>query len=233
LLTISDYNPRMRSKLFLVFISVGLLFSLPSFCDAAERRLLYVAVPGVRDYLEYGGHGLLVFDIDNGHKFIKRIPLAGLNEAGKPLNVKGICASATLHRIYVSTTRTLTCLDLVSEKILWEKPYPSGCDRMSISPDSKFIYIPSFEVAHWHVVDPMSGDIIAKITPNSGAHNTIVGLDGRWAYLAGLRSKEMTIADTSTHTAARTVGPFSNFIRPFTVNGAQSLIYVNVNDLLG
>jgi hypothetical protein len=28
-------------------------------------RRLYVAVPGIRDYLEYGGHGLLVFDIDH------------------------------------------------------------------------------------------------------------------------------------------------------------------------
>ena len=30
---------------------------------AAERRLLYVAVPGIRNYLERGGHGVLVFDI--------------------------------------------------------------------------------------------------------------------------------------------------------------------------
>ncbi len=35
------------------------------------RRLLYVASPGVRNYLEYGGHGVIVFDIDNGHKFVK------------------------------------------------------------------------------------------------------------------------------------------------------------------
>src|SRR4051794_26184114 len=30
--------------------------------DEPERRLLYVATPGIRNYLEYGGHGLLVFD---------------------------------------------------------------------------------------------------------------------------------------------------------------------------
>ena len=27
------------------------------------KRLLYVAVPGVRNYLEYGGHGILVYDV--------------------------------------------------------------------------------------------------------------------------------------------------------------------------
>ena len=47
---------------------------------AEERRLLYVAAPGIRDYLEYGGHGLLVFDIDDGHRFVKRIPTAGLDD---------------------------------------------------------------------------------------------------------------------------------------------------------
>ena len=58
-----------------------------------ERRQLYVAVPGIRNLLEYGGHGVLVFDIDHGHKFVKRIPTAGLDGDGKPINVKGVCAS--------------------------------------------------------------------------------------------------------------------------------------------
>jgi DNA-binding beta-propeller fold protein YncE len=197
------------------------------------RRLLYVAVPGVRNYLEYGGHGLLVFDIDHGHKFVKRIPTAGLDEAGKPLNVKGVCANAQTRRIYISTIKTLTCLDLVSEQILWEKAYEGGCDRMSISPDGKVIYLPSFEQDHWHVVDAISGGVIAKIVPKSGAHNTVVGLDGKSFYLAGLKSPLLTVADTATHAADHTVGPFSASIRPFTVNGAQSLCFVNVNDLLG
>ena len=52
-------------------------------------------------------------------------------------------------------------------------------------------------------------------------------------YLAGLKSPLLTIADTGTHQAARTVGPFSAPIRPFTVNGDQTLCFVNVNELLG
>jgi hypothetical protein len=36
--------------------------------------LLYVASPGIRNYVEYGGVGILVFDIDNGYKFVRRIP---------------------------------------------------------------------------------------------------------------------------------------------------------------
>lgn len=199
----------------------------------APRRLLYVAVPGVRNYLEYGGHGLLVFDIEQQHRFVKRIPTGGLDAQGKPMNVKGICASAATGRIYVSTIRTLMCLDLASEKLLWERAYDGGCDRMAISPDGKAIYLPSLEQDHWHVVEAASGEVIAKIVPKSGAHNTIYGLDGREAYLAGLKSPLLTVADTSLHAAARTVGPFSHGIRPFTVNGRQTLVFVNVNELLG
>lgn len=201
--------------------------------DAAPRRLLYAAVPGIRNYLEFGGHGIVVFDIDNGHKFVKRIPIGGLDEAGKPRNVKGICANANTKLAHVSTTHTLMCLDLVSEKLLWERAYEGGCDRMSVTPDGKTIYLPSLEKDHWHVVDAVSGDVLAKIVPKSGSHNTICGLNGKEAYLAGLKSTYLTVADTSTKAASRTVGPFSAAIRPFTVNGKQTLVFVNVNELLG
>jgi len=199
---------------------------------AAESHLLYVAAPGIRDDLQYGGHGILVFNIDEGHKFVRRIASAGLDK-GKPMNVKGVCASQSLQRIYVSTLKTLMCFDLQTDKLLWEKPYEGGCDRMAISPDGKVIYLPSLEKAHWHVVDAKSGDVITKIVPDSGSHNTVYGPDGTEVYLAGLRSPLLTVADGKNHKAVRTVGPFSNVIRPFTVNGSQTLVFVNINELLG
>ena len=75
--------------------------SLPLLAAAGEKHFLYVAEPGIRDLLEYGGHGVIVFDMDNGFKFVKRIPLGGLDEKGKPRNVKGICANAQTQRLYV------------------------------------------------------------------------------------------------------------------------------------
>ncbi len=197
------------------------------------QRRLYVAEPGIRNYLEYGGHGLLVFDIDHDHRFIKRIPTAGLDEKGVPINVKGICANARTRRLYISTIRQLMCLDLVSEKLLWEKRYDAGCDRMAITPDGSLIFLPSFEGPLWYVVRAEDGEVIARITPKSGAHNTIVGPDGKEAYLAGLNSPSLTVADTKTYQIIRSVGPFSASIRPFTINGSQTLCFVNVNELLG
>ncbi len=199
----------------------------------ATKRLLYVATPGIRDYLEYGGHGVLVYDIDNGHKFLRRITSAGKDDKGKPRNVKGICASAKTGRLYVSTTHTLTCYDLTTDKILWERAYEGGCDRGPIAPDGSHLYVPSFEGANWNVVDGKEGAVIGTIIPNSGAHNTVYGPLGKGIYLAGLRSPLLTVADPKTHTASGKIGPFSGAVRPFTVDGTESLVYACVNGLLG
>jgi hypothetical protein len=233
-----NFARRIRRLLWVVAAVVVAACGLADAAAGADevpqaRRFLYVALPGIRNYLEFGGHGLVVFDIDHEHKFVRRIPIGGLDEEHKPRNVKGICASAATKRVHISTTHTLMSLDLLTDRLLWEKPYEGGCDRMGITPDGKSIYLPSFEKDYWHVVDALSGDVLAKIDPKSGAHNTICGLNGKEAYLAGLKSPLLTVADTATRTAARTVGPFGASIRPFTVNGRQSLVFVNVNELLG
>lgn len=197
------------------------------------RKFLYVAVPGVRNYLEYGGHGILVYDVDAGHKLVKRIPTRGLKKDGTPSNVKGVSVSVTTNSIYVSTLEALQRIDLATEKIVWEKTYEGGCDRMAMSPDGKLIYLPTLEKEHWNVVDAKSGDVVAQVYSNSGAHNTLWGADGSKVYLAGLRTSTLGVADASNHTVIKQVGPFSAPVRPFTIDGDQRLCFVNVNGLLG
>jgi len=223
----------MRNWLTVLSAFLALAATSTTIAEAARQRLLYVAAPGIRDYVEYGGHGLLVFDIDRNHKFVKRIPTGGLNESGKPINVKGICASAKTKRIHISTKVSLMCLDMVTEELLWEREYDKGCDRMALSPDGRIIYQNSFEKDQWYVLDAVTGDEIARVTPDSHAHNTVYGLDGQRCYLAGLGSPMLTVADTTTHTIHHTVGPFSENIRPFTVNGKQTLAFVCINKCLG
>src|SRR5215213_9065939 len=116
-------------------LSVLLACVAPVGAQTVAHRYLYVASPGVRDLLEYGGHGVLGFDIDDGHRFVRRIASKGVDEAGKPLNVRGICASTATGRLYVSTLRFLTGYALTTDAILWEREYKGGCDRMAISPD--------------------------------------------------------------------------------------------------
>jgi DNA-binding beta-propeller fold protein YncE len=226
----------LTGLLLLILAALPLLVAAPAPdgpATAAVKRYLYVATPGIRNYLDYGGHGLLVYDIDNNYRLMKRIPTAGLDDKGQPSNVKGVAVSLATNCIYITTLTALQCLDLTTEKLLWEKKYEGGCDRLAISPDGKTIYLPSLEKEHWHIVDAKTGDVIKKLETNSGAHNTLYGPDNRYAYLAGLRTTTLGVADTRTHTVQKQVGPFSAPVRPFTINGRQTLCFVNVNDLLG
>ncbi len=223
------------SKLSFLFLSFFLLFLSLVGADEPKpsvRHLLYVAAPGIRDDLQFGGAGILVFDIDRNFSFVKRIETPASRES-KPDNMKGICASAATGRLYFSTPKKLYCLDLKTDKTLWENPLPGGCDRMSMSPDGRRLYVPSFEGPHWNVVDGATGEVVVQVETKSGSHNTVCSLDGSRVYMAGLRSPLLTVLDAKTQKVVGQVGPFSSAIRPFTVNGSKTLCLVNVNGLLG
>jgi DNA-binding beta-propeller fold protein YncE len=197
------------------------------------RHYLYVATPGIRDYLGYGGHGILVFDMDNHHRFVKRIATSGYHPDKTPSNVKGIAVSIPLNSVFISTIESLQRIDLTTDKIIWEKPFEGGCDRMDISPDGKTMYLPSFENSFWNVVDCATGDLIKKIPVNKRAHNTIYGPSGKYVYLDDIASSWLYVVDTKMREITKKIGPFSNFIRPFTINGKETLVYATVDSLLG
>ena len=202
--------------------------------DAPKNpKYVYVATPGIRDYLGYGGHGILVFDINNGHKFVKRIKTSGYHPDKTPSNVKGIAVSIPLNSIYVSTLESLQRIDLATDKIIWEKFIEGGCDRMSISPDGKTMYLPSLEKDIWNVVDCETGNVIKKLDGFKRAHNTLYGPSGNAVYLADIGNPWVYVASTKENEVTKKVGPFSNFVRPFTVNAKESKVFATVDGLLG
>src|ERR1019366_3796227 len=118
----------MKTKLLLVALAVSIApVRLPS---ASEQHLLYVASPGTRNYVEYGGVGILVFDIDKGYKFVRRIPTWDVARGKTPENVKGIAASAKTGRVYVTSLNRMIAIDAVTGRRIWDKTYEGGCDRM-------------------------------------------------------------------------------------------------------
>lgn len=225
--------PSIGRREFLTALALTAGAAGASAARATRRRLLYVAEPGIRNYVDYGGVGVLVFDVDANYRFVRRIPTWDVPAGQEPENVKGIAASARTGRLYVTTLRHVACFDLLTDRMLWDTQPAGGCDRLAISPDGRTLFVPSFEGPHWNVLDAATGATTTTLVTNSGAHNTIYADDGRRVYLAGLRSPLLSIADPATNRVVRTVGPFSNSIRPFSVNGAGTRCYVNVNELLG
>src|SRR3954470_10737428 len=106
----------MRRNLRLIALLPVLLGVLTAFRvparAAAPHHFLYVAEPGIRNYVEYGGVGILVYDMDRGYTFVRRIATQEVAEGAEPENVKGIAASARTGRLFVTTHRRVMAFDL-------------------------------------------------------------------------------------------------------------------------
>ncbi len=230
---------KTRQSIFWMLLGTSAIILFYGFIPANKnkkdgiKRYLYVAAPGIRDYLGFGGHGILVFDINNNHSFVKRIKSSGLHPNKKPSNVKGVAVSIPLNSIYISTLESLQRIDLTTEKIIWERNFEGGCDRMSISPDGKTMYLPSLEKDFWNVLDCNTGEIITKINGFKRAHNTLYGTSGSYVYLGDIGNPWLYMANTESNKIDGKVGPFGGFVRPFIVNSNETRAFVTVDSLLG
>ncbi|HKY22439.1 MAG TPA: hypothetical protein VJM31_14585 [Vicinamibacterales bacterium] len=199
-----------------------------------HRRYLYVAVPGVGSAVEYQGVGILVFDIDNGHKFVKRIPTWPVKAGEQAESVRGIAASASARTLFVSTVKRLAAIDLSTEKIVWEKTYDGHCcDRIALSPDGSTIYAPALGAPKWYVINAQDGALLSTIDVVGWPRQAIFSRDGAQAFLVAWESPVLSIVDTKARKIVREVGPFTNFVCPFTINGRASQVFANVDGLVG
>ena len=140
--------------------------------QAAVHRFLYVAEPGIRNYLEYGGIGVLVFDIDDGTGSCRRIPTVRLTAGQEPDNVKGIVASAATGRLYVSTIKRVLAFDLVTESCSGTAPTTGAATGWPSRPTASALRAVVRRTA-LERLDAGDGDAIARSSTNSGAHNTV------------------------------------------------------------
>src|SRR5262249_51605948 len=106
--------------------AVAVAALMPTARAQPRQRFLYAALPGVGggNNLKYGGAGILVFDIDHGHRLVRRIPLQGPPpDDGRQEAIKGIAAHAGTARLYVSTSRRVAAYDLHTDRLVWERRY--------------------------------------------------------------------------------------------------------------
>ncbi len=203
-----------------------LLFSTASFASGqpSTKRYLYMSTPDGAQQEVRSGNGILVFDIDAGHKFVRRIEIPIFEEG-----LRGFTGNLKAHSVYYSTTNhRLGRFDLERERIVWESTFEGGCcDRSSITLDGKKIYAPTgfwyeAEDAGFVVVNGEDGQLIKRIPVGPRAHNSIVSLDGRFVYLGTRTTLSMfdTRDDRMLH-QIEDVGEYAIF--PYTVTKDNSI----------
>jgi YVTN family beta-propeller protein len=189
-------------------------------------HLLYVVNDGT----------VYVYDIDNAHKLVKQFPIP---EAGK----RGLIAEPNHGLLYISECGLTTCgpngkghliaYDLVHDVVAWIANYTFGTDQGAIAPDGSKIYMSHGEDStdgNWTVLDPSDGKPTASIETGTGdgGHNTIFALDGSEVYLSGHYGNTahfVHVVNPSTNQITREVGPLTNGVGPFTINGKHTLAF--------
>jgi DNA-binding beta-propeller fold protein YncE len=189
------------------------------------RQLIYAAVPG----------SILVFDVNDKYRFIKRIVFQE-RPASLPLeSVSAMMANPKTNMIYVSTRGRLVAIDLLTEKVVWDRTYTPGtcCERGAVTPDGDTLVVGSDLKNFHYVLDAKTGDVKGTIpTPMSMFnHNMILSADGKIDFAAP-NGNTMTIADVETREPIKTI-TFSDHVRPFVINHDGTRIYANLNNLLG
>ncbi len=181
---------------------------------------------------------MYVYDMDAGQRLIEHVALPDSQ------GVRGVVASPPTHTLYISYggdgggngTGSLLAYDLLSGRVLWRRAYSTGIDSMAISSDGSRIYMPTGELDEsgvWNVLDASDGHVIASIDGGAGAHNTVTGLSGRNVYLGGREHNYLEVASTATDRVFRRIGPLHGGVRPFTINGRETLAYTTATGFLG
>jgi DNA-binding beta-propeller fold protein YncE len=181
---------------------------------------------------------MYVYDIDHGHRLVRRVPLPGVD------GVRGVAASPGTHMLYISygafggpgTTGRLLAYNLLAGSVVYNRSYSRGIDSMAIDPAGDRIYMPDGEASRdgvWSVIAARSGNVIGSINGGLSPHETVVGLSGKRAYLGGRNWPYLEVASTATDRVVERIGPLRSGVRPFTINGRETIAYTTATGLLG
>src|ERR1700682_536366 len=144
--------------------------------------------------------------MDNHFSLVKTISMPQLQ------GVRGMVVDPASASMYISFhgdggahgNGSLMKYNLLNDTAVWSVNYNFGIDSMAITPDGKTIYMPDGERAYdgtWHILNTSAGSVSGSmfIVTGAAAHNTIVSLNGKHAYLAALNYNYLVQVDTSTN----------------------------------
>jgi DNA-binding beta-propeller fold protein YncE len=199
------------------------------------RHLLYVVLPGSLERPGWlNGVGVVVLDVDDGYRFVKRIPTWAYAASMSPEQVSGAAASPVTNLLYIAARGRLGAIDLGTDRMVWSTTLDGRCcERPQVTPDGKIVVVGSDLQNYWYEVNARTGKLIGILhAPASpGTHNLNLSPNGKIAFMSP-NNKVMTISDIRTRKVIRTIR-FPDNIRVFVLNKDATRIYSNVNNFLG
>jgi hypothetical protein len=220
------------NRAHLLFASACLSIAAAS-ADEGLHRYLYAATPDGAQVESASGMGILVFDIDHGFKFVRRIE--GPNLKGGTRGLTGSTASRAL--FYSTTDHRMGRLDLETDRVVWEKQFSGGCDRSSVLPDGSKVFAPTgwweqTDNGGFVVVDGKTGDELRRIGVGKSSHNSIMSPDGTRLFLGSTTT--LTVFDPRDERVLKTIPDVGEAgVFPYTVNRKLTTAYVCLGKHVG
>ncbi len=178
-----------------------------------------------------------VYDINSTHAWVKTLSVfPGLCDA------RGIAVAAPTHRLYTMFNSPgqghVACVDLRTDKVLWDHVIHSAVDRGDVTPDGKTLYVPSYEglsnSPYEFVVDAITGNVISTIAMPIKTHDTICSLDGTKVFMENKSSDaRIRTVSTATNQVIATTAKFAGVVQPFAVNGKNTFVIADVIGIYG
>jgi hypothetical protein len=179
-----------------------------------------------------------VYDIDRGHALLKTIPTVSDVD-----DVKGVAVSATTGKLYVTyRTRSgvgmIYCISVHDDAVLWNRIIDPGVDRLSIYPNGKLLYVPTWEggsADYINVLDADSGDVVRKVYFSNRSHDTQFPLSGplfQETKASDGSGNYLYMIDPSSYAVSR-IGPYSGILGPYAVDSVSRHVVNNVTRLWG
>jgi hypothetical protein len=210
---------------------------------SAATEVVTAAGAGGVAHLEYvlQDGSISVYDMDNEFKLLKTTSIAQTAKS----EVRGVTVSPSTHEMFImhggdgptngSGNGSVLAYDMVEERVLWDVALSTGIDSGQVAPDGKTLYIPTGENTSsgiWNVLSAKDGALLGTIQGGSGAHNTVVSSNGRYVYLGGRNYRYLDVYETETG-KVKEVGPLIGTVRPFTVNGSNTLAFTTATSYDG
>ncbi len=204
------------------------------FQDSTIRHYEYVLTDG----------WIYVYDIDNDNSLVKSVAVPTSS------GVRGAAVCPADGMMYISYggiggssgNGSLLQFDLLNDSVRWNQHYTHGIDNHSIALDGKTIFMPNGSMSsdgRCYIVRTTDGAEIGQIaTPSRGIHNTLLSLDGSDLYMGdrdinNLGNDSIYVARSSDYHLIKSLGLMQSGVRPFTINGTETFLFVNVTGLLG
>jgi hypothetical protein len=179
-----------------------------------------------------------VYDVDQAWK-----PAGTISLPQTVAGIRGVMVSPATHMMFIAYggdsggngTGSVLAYDLDGDRVVWDVHLNTGIDSGAVSTDGMRLYMPTGEGSEgttWNILSTANGELLGTITGGFAPHNTIASQDGQFVYLGARYSEFLSVYNTTTHAVSK-VGPLIKGVRPFTVNGSNTIAFTTATEFDG